>query len=220
MTDVTDEISGRLPLLAPDALSGDQRRVYEAVAGGPRAEQSSFGVMDQLGRLLGPYNAMLHSPCVGMPLQDLGAAVRFRTGFSPREREIAILIVAAYWKSDYIWYAHARTGHDVGLSDAELGKLQVGDDPLFEDSREQVVYKVMANLIRTGDLSDGMYADSVAELGHATLVDLITLMGYYITLAQLLRVFKVGVPTDEAPPSWELFSSEARADIACVSGEA
>jgi hypothetical protein len=112
---VDDEPTGRLPLLAPEAPTGEQREVYDAVAVGPRAAGSSFGIMDKAGRLLGPYNAMLHSPAVGMPLQELGAAVRFRSGFSPREREIAILLVAKRWRSDFVWYAHKDRVADAGL---------------------------------------------------------------------------------------------------------
>jgi len=190
-------------LLDPATLREEQRRVYEAIVGGPRAEQSSFGVIDQQGRLLGPYNAMLHSPSVGMSLQDLGAAVRFRTTFSPREREIAILLVAVHWRSDYIWYVHERAARDAGLSESELAALRVGADPALTDNCERAIYTAMVNLTQAADLRDDIYAESVSELGHATLVELITLVGYYTMLALQLRVFRVGVPTGEPAPSWE-----------------
>jgi 4-carboxymuconolactone decarboxylase len=191
------EISERLPLLAPDTLTEDQRQVYEAVVSGPRSEQSSFGVIDDDRRLLGPYNAMLYSPAVGMSLQALGAAVRFRTGFTLREREIAILMVAAHWRSDYVWYAHQRVGRDVGLSNTEMETLRVGEDPGFTDIRERTIYSAVTNLIRASDLDDGIYAESVSGLGHVTLVELTTLVGYYTTLALQLRVFRVGAPASD-----------------------
>lgn len=200
---VNAEASERLPLLDPAKLGKDQLQVYETIVGGPRAEQPSFGMADRQGRLLGPYNAMLHSPSVGMSLQDLGSAVRFRTAFSPREREIAILMVAAHWRSDYIWYAHQRAGRDAGLSESEMEALRTGEDPVFTEDREHAIYRAMATLIQTSDLGDEIYAESVSELGHAMLVELITLVGYYTTLALHLRVFRVGVPMDEPPPNWE-----------------
>jgi 4-carboxymuconolactone decarboxylase len=202
VVDVSAEPSERLPLLGPSALSEDQRQVYEAVVSGRRAEQSSFGVTDGQGHLLGPYNAMLHSPSVGMSLQELGAAVRFRTRFTPREREIAILLVAAYRRSDYIWYAHERAGRDVGLSESELEALRLGDDPAFTDARELAIYGIVESLIKAGDLGDAAYGESVSVLGHSVLVELITLIGYYMTLALQLRVFRVGVPAGEETPGW------------------
>jgi 4-carboxymuconolactone decarboxylase len=194
------ETSERLPLLAPDMLREDQRKVYEAVVGGPRAEQSSFGVIDDDRRLLGPYNAMLYSPAVGMSLQELGASVRFRTGFTPREREIAILTVAAYWRSDYIWYAHQRVGRDAGLSENELEALRVREDPGFTDVHEHAIYTVVTNLMQASDLDDGIYAECQSDLGHVALVELTTLVGYYTTLALQLRVFRVGAPASGFVP--------------------
>lgn len=203
MLHVNAETSDRLPLLSPDALREDQRQVYDAVVGGPRGEQPSFCVVDDAGCLLGPYNAMLHSPAVGMPLQDLGAALRFRTEFTRREREIAILLVAARWRSEYEWYAHQRAGRDAGLSESELEAIRVGDEPLLADIRERVIYRAVVALLQAGDLDDAIYTKTVSTLGHAKLIDLVTLVGYYITLALQLRVFRVGVPAGESVPSWE-----------------
>lgn len=202
VVDVSAEPSERLPLLGPGALDEDQRQVYEAVVGGPRAEQSSFGVTDRQGHLLGPYNAMLHSPSVGMSLQELGAAVRFRTGFTPREREMAILLVAADRRSDYIWYAHERAGRDVGLSEDELEALRLGDDPVLTDVRERAIYGIVESLIKAGDLGDAAYDEAASVLGHYLLVELTTLIGYYMTLALQLRVFRVSVPSGEKAPAW------------------
>ena len=123
---VSAETTERLPLLRPDDLREEQRQVYEAVVAGPRADESAFDIVDHAGRLLGPYNAMLHSPAVGMSLQGLGTAVRFATSFTPREREIAILVVAARWRSDYAWFAHERAGRLAGLTSQEMGALRLG----------------------------------------------------------------------------------------------
>ena len=38
---------------------------------------------------------------MGAALQDLGAAVRYRTGLTDRVREMAILLVAAHWDSAF-----------------------------------------------------------------------------------------------------------------------
>jgi 4-carboxymuconolactone decarboxylase len=101
-TDETDDDRGaagarRLPTLDPRALSEAQREVYDAVTAGPRTGRApAFRITDDEGRLLGPFNAMLYSPQVGLPLRDLGAALRFRTGFTRREREIATLAAAAH----------------------------------------------------------------------------------------------------------------------------
>jgi 4-carboxymuconolactone decarboxylase len=196
----------RLPSLHPDELNPEQRDVYEAIVGGPRPAHV-FSFVDEEGRLLGPFNAMLHGPQVGGPLQELGAALRFRTSFTEREREIATLVVAASLRSNYEWYAHERIGRRAGLTDAELTALRTGADPVLADARERIVYEAARALAADGDLTAPMYAEATASLGRGAVVELVTLVGYYTALALQLRVFRVGVPEGETAPSWDADAS-------------
>lgn len=191
----------RLPALRPDELTDEQRAVYAAIVGGPRSGQA-LAVADADGRLQGPFNAMLHGPAVGGPLQELGAALRFRTGFTAREREIAILVVAGHLRSAYEWYAHERLGRQAGLTERELSALRRGEEPALPDARERIVHETARALVADGDLTDALYAEATATLGRPAVVELVTLVGYYRTLALQLRVFRVGVPAGEPTPSW------------------
>jgi 4-carboxymuconolactone decarboxylase len=204
---VTDE--PRLPALHPDELTDEQRDVYDAIVGG-RRRGPTFSFADQEGRLLGPFNAMLYSPVVGGPLQDLGAALRFRTGFTKREREIATLVLAAHLRSDYEWYAHERLGRRAGLTEDELTALRTGTQPVLADARERIIYEVAWALAADGDLTSSVFAEAVATLGRPAVVELVTLVGYYSTLALQLRVFRVGLPDGAVAPTWESGGDAAR----------
>lgn len=194
---------GRLPALRPALLSEEQRDVYTAITEGPRGDRAApFAVADDEGRLHGPFNAMLYTPHVGMPLQELGAALRHRTAFTRREREIATLVVAGHWRSDFEWYAHERLGRRAGLTEDELTALREGRAPLLADVRERVVYEAARQLSADGDLGDAVYTEAIAALGRAALVELVTLVGYYAGLALQMRVFRTGVPAGEKAPDW------------------
>jgi alkylhydroperoxidase family enzyme len=193
----------RLPALHPNDLDHEQRDVYEAIVGGRAVATSTFSLADDEGRLLGPFNAMLYSPAVGGPLQELGAALRFRTSFTKREREIATLVVAAWFRSDYEWYAHERIGRKAGLTEDELTALRTGADPVLADARERIVHAAARALATDGDLSAPMFAEATASLGRSAVVELVSLVGYYSALALQLRVFRAGLPDGAAPPSWE-----------------
>ena len=193
----------RLPLLSPDQLDEEQREVYQAVIGGPRGDgRPAFSFTDDKGRLLGPFNAMLYAPAVGMPLQELGAALRFRTALSHREREIAVLLVAVHGRSAYEWYAHERLAREAGVTEEELTAIRLGHAPILADVRERVVYEAVRSLTLDRDLGDALFTEAASILGRTALVELVTLVGYYQTLALQLRVFQIGLPEGEPDPEW------------------
>jgi len=185
----------RLDKLAVEDLDADQRAVYDAIVGGPRAEGPQlFRLVDERGGLEGPFNAFLLQPRLGNALQALGAAVRYETALSDRHREIAVLVVAAGWDSDYEWYAHAPLGRQAGLTEDELGALWTGRFDGLPDDTDRLLASTTETLVSQGDLDDDEYSRAVAAFGPAGLFELLTLVGYYATLALQLRVFRVPAP--------------------------
>ena len=184
----------RIPRLRPEQLDAEQRAVYDAIAGGRRAQgpQLFRHVYDD-GSLEGQFNGFQLQPRLGQSLQALGSAVRYETSLSDRAREIAILVVSVHWDSAFEWYAHAAVARHVGLSDDDLSAIGARDfDGLPED--ERVVARTTALLVDEGDLDDAAYAEAVGILGEAGLFELLTLVGYYAALALQLRVLRVTAP--------------------------
>lgn len=188
----------RIPKLPPAELDDEQRTLYDAIAGGRRAQGPQlFRLADADGRLEGPFNAFLLQPRLGSPLQALGAAVRYETALDDRSREIAILVVAAHWRSGFERYAHEAVGRAAGLTDTELAAIRNGRHEMLT-GREAVVARTAAALASRGDLDDTEYREAEDHLGPDGLFELLTLVGYYATLALQLRVFRVAAPEPTA----------------------
>jgi len=188
----------RATRLHPDAIDDEQRHLYDAIVGGPRGSGPQlFELRDAAGVLNGPFNAFLLSPKTGEALQSVGAALRFSSSVSPRLREMAILLVAARWDSDFEWYAHERVGRSVGVTDAELETLRSGARPFTADANETAGLRLVAQLL-AGDVSDEDFATARAVLDESTIFEMSTLVGYYGTLALQLRLFRVGAPSEES----------------------
>ena len=190
----------RLPHLRPAELTGEQRQLYDTINQGPRRAAhpgllSPVGLVDDEGRLQGPFNAMLFHPAIGMALQELGRALRFSGELPPRSREIAILMVAASERSEFEWAAHAAIGAHLGLSAIDIDALARADGVDFEDPIEQVVARATRALVTDGDLDDEAYRAAEATLGAAGLVELSTLVGLYRALALQMRLFRVPGPS-------------------------
>ena len=178
----------RLPGLRPNDLNEEQAQVYRAIAGGPRAS-GPFPLTDEKGHLRGPFNAMLLSPPVGLTLQAVGASVRYNTVLTDRVREMAILLVAAHWGSDFERESHEAVGRACGLTEVELSALRRGSVPDLTDLVERLAVRTVVALTEDRSLTDEQYGEAVKALGERGLFELTTLVGYYATLALQLRVF-------------------------------
>jgi alkylhydroperoxidase family enzyme len=187
----------RLRLLHPEELDASQRALYEAVAGGPRAG-GPFRLVDDDGRLLGPFNAMLYAPGIGSALQALGSALRFDGGLPARTRELVICAVAAHWDSEYEWYAHSRVARTVGITDAELDDVRAGRVPAGARDPERAALRLARARLADRRVDDDVHADAVRHHGEPGVVELAVLVGYYQALAGLLATEAVSAPEDEA----------------------
>jgi 4-carboxymuconolactone decarboxylase len=150
---------------------------------------------------------MLLSPELGMALQELGTAIRSRTGLSPRSRELAILVVAEHWQCEFELDAHTLIGAQAGLTDAELDALRAGAPLRLRDDEEAAVLAATRSLVHTADLDPSQYHSAATALGTAKLFEISTLVGYYSLLALQMRIFGVsrtlapgtGAPAENSP---------------------
>ena len=190
----------RLRGLRPEDLNEAQRDLYDSVAGGDRARDASFRLTEADGSLVGPFNTLLLSPVVGDAVQSVGTAIRFGCGLSSLVREVAILSVAAHRRSPFEWWAHEPIGRRAGLNDAQIAALHAGDTPDFEDNAATAAYAFSQALIAGGRPDDATFESAREVLGLDGVMELVTLVGYYTLLAQLMETFDVGVPSGEPSP--------------------
>ncbi len=191
----------RLPVLTPDSLSPEQKRVYDRIAGDNRRRQTRrFRMANDDGTLTGPFNALLYAPEVGDAVQQLGGALRFESSLPGHLRELAILMVAQRWRANYEWYAHAPIAAKEELGEAVIEAVKKGEVPGDAPDDVQTVHNFVSELVQTRRVCDETYEQACALIGEQGLVELISVVGYYTLLAGLLNTFEIGVPQGEEPP--------------------
>ena len=146
----------------------------------------------------GPFNVFLRSPEVGNLAQRVGEYVRFRTSIPPRLNEMAILMTARWWASQYEWHAHKPLAQSAGLSNDIIDALQAGKRPARMQPDETAVYDFCTELRETRRVSDRTFAAAVKTLGENGVMDLIANMGYYDMVSMALNVDGYPLP-DGAP---------------------
>jgi len=193
-TDDSEERHGRLPWFRPDDLTAEQRGYYDRLLSGPRDRAA---LVDEHGRLHGPFNALALDPRVGTAIERFGAVLRFATpALSGRQREMAILEIARFEKSGYEWRAHSRTGLAAGLRPAEIAAILRGEDAETFSPDERLTRRVVRSLTAERDLPDALFDEAAEVLGLVAVFDLVSLVGHYQHTALALRVWRVPEAND------------------------
>jgi 4-carboxymuconolactone decarboxylase len=174
----------RLPAIAEEQLTAEQRSLMGAIASGPRG---TF-------KMSGPFFCYLHAPGFGELAQKLGAYCRFGTSIAPRLTEFAILTTAHLWKAHYEWAAHEPQALKAGVKPATIQALRAGREPASAPKDERAIYAFIKELYTTRRVSDRTYKAVHAVIGHAGMVELVGLLGYYALVAMTLNVFRMPVP--------------------------
>ena len=178
----------RFKPLSPEEMSEAQRKVYQEIAGGPR------------GGVRGPFNALLRSPELADRAQKMGEYIRFNTSLPPRLSELAILVTARYWSSQYEWFAHAPLAAKGGLAPSVIADLQSGNRPGAMSADEAAVYDFCAELHEKKTVSDATYRRALELFGERGVVDLIGVSGYYTLVSMVLNVARHPLPEGAAAP--------------------
>jgi 4-carboxymuconolactone decarboxylase len=183
----------RFPLIPLDRLTPEQRALSDAIKSGPRAKLASSGA-SKPGPLGGPFNVWLRSPGIGNLVQQLGEEIRFRSSLSGKLNELAILVTARNWTSQYEWVAHHKLALEGGLDPKIAEAIAQGRRPEGMDADETLVYEFSTELQAAKGVSDAMYARAVARFGERGVVDLISVNGFYVLVSMCLNVDRTPVP--------------------------
>ena len=93
----------RLPLIAPDQLTAEQKPLYADMKKGIGSNFNVFLTVapegtTEAGALMGPWNPWLHEPRIGGAIWDLTKTMTMEATLPDTVRQIAILVTGAHFK--------------------------------------------------------------------------------------------------------------------------
>jgi len=172
----------RFKPLTWEQLTPAQKTMVEDVLAGAR------------GSLGGPYNVFLRSPEMGNLAQQFGASMRFHSSMPAKLNELAIIITARHWTSQFEWYAHRRAAATAGLDEQIIQAIASGKRPTGMQPDEEVVYTFCTELLTTKQISDKTFDTTKAKFGERGVVDLIGVTAYYQLVSMLLNTDRYPLP--------------------------
>jgi 4-carboxymuconolactone decarboxylase len=177
----------RFKPLRYDDMTPAQKAMIEHLLAGPRAGAD------------GPFNVLLRSPEMGDLAQQFGAAMRFNSSIPRKLNELAIIITARHWTSQYEWQAHHRAALQAGLSPAIADAIAQGRRPAGMQHDEEVVYTFCTELLKTKQVSDATFNATRDAFGERGVVDLIGVMSWYNMVSMLLNTDRYPLPEGTQP---------------------
>lgn len=186
------------PVLTPiprDALTDEQRPLYEAILGGRRGVSAVVPLTDEQGALYGPFDPILRSPEVGKAVSALGIALRSQTVLPRAVTEAAILTVAVHWAAEFEWYAHVAIVRDGRLlNERDIAAIREGQAP--EEPEMLLAWKTAHAVLAGEQLPAELAAEVTRSWGERGLVELCILVGHYTHLALLMRSLGIEPPPE------------------------
>jgi 4-carboxymuconolactone decarboxylase len=174
----------RLPPIAPDDWTAEQRICAEEIIAGPR------------GGVISPFVPMLRSPEFCTHAQRLGEYLRYRSAIGLRLSELAILVTAQHWQQQVEWAIHAPIAMKAGISPATVDAIAAGEVPTLEAEDERVVFAFARQTLRHRRVDDPTWARALALFGEQGVVDLMGVVGYYTMLSFVMNGAQTPPPPD------------------------
>src|SRR5262249_29140535 len=181
----------RVPVLAEENLTPDQRALLESIRSGPRGSGTN---------IRGPFAVFLHAPVFGELAQRLGGHCRFKTAVPPRLSEFAVLATAKLWRAQYEWFAHVPQAERAGVKPRTIRDLHKGRVPKSAPKDERAIYDFVQELYKSKRVGDKTFARVLAILGQPGTIELVGILGYYVLISMILNVFRMSPPEGEPLP--------------------
>lgn len=178
----------RLPMPAPEAMSPEQREAAQALIDGPRK-----GVY-------GPFLPLLRSPQLLDRVARLGEYLRFDSVLEARIRELVTCAAARHVTNQFEWLMHAPLALKAGVSEATLEALRDGARPKGLPGDEEAALDFTAELLNRHGTSEATYLAAVARFGEQGVVELATLVGYFVMVSWLMNVAHTPAQANPAAP--------------------
>ena len=174
----------RMPPLEMSRMDEAQRKAAQALIEGPRK-----GVF-------GPFIPLLRSPELMDRLQRVGEYLRFESALPARASELAIAVTARHVRNDFEWAVHRPLAVRAGVPEDAMQAIGASRQPGHLEPGDAAIHAFVSELLRTHFVGDEAYAAVHERFGERGVVDLVSTVGYFVTVSLVMNV--AGTPAPAA----------------------
>ena len=171
----------KLPNATRDGFSAEQQQIWDRIFEG----RTGGG---------GPYSMLMHSPAMAQHFAATEDYFRNHSLLPDADREIIILTAAREVSAHYAWTRHEIRAHKVGIKPEVIEALRAHADADKFSGKEKLLVKFTRTLMNRHELPDDLFGQMESEFGHAKFIEAVGLLGHYITIGTVIRMFDVKPP--------------------------
>ena len=183
--DVHPETGNRLPPINRDNLDDAAKKIYDAGGNAPAVNY-------------GPQRLRLYSGGAEVFSSGLNDFLRRKAGLDPALVELSILAAVREMDGEYEWTAHEPAALKAGISPQVVDAVKYRKPLTGIDEKQATIIELGREAVGKHKVSSETFARALKLLGERNLVNIVCLMGDYVSTAVLLDTFDQHVkPTDK-----------------------
>jgi len=183
--DIYPQTGNRLPPVNRDNLDEGAKKLYDAGGAAP-------------GVGYGPQRLRLYSGGAEVFSSGLNDFLRHKAGLEPALVELSILAAVREMDGEYEWTAHEPAALKAGISPEVVDIVKYRKPLTGVDEKQATIIELGREAVGQHKVSSQTFARALKLFGDRQLVNIVSLMGDYVSTAVLLDTFDQHVrPTDK-----------------------
>lgn len=146
----------------------------------PEQAEAFDWIVESRGKMLRPFEVLLHKPAIARDAGELGAKIRFDSELADTQRELAILTAAFENKCQFEWDSHLPIALAAGVRQEALDNIRGGEAELTDN--EHAIVGFTRELCRSSTVTEATFTAARDLLGTTGVVELAVTVGYYTML--------------------------------------
>ena len=174
--DVHPQTGNRLPPVNRQSLDDAAKKIYDAGGNAPGVDY-------------GPQRLRLYSGGAEVFSSGLNDFLRRRAGLEPRLVELSILAAVREMDGEYEWTAHEPAALKAGVSPQIIDVIKYRKPLAGIDEKDATIIELGRESVGKHKVSSETFARANKLFGDRQLVNIVCLMGDYVSTAVLLNTF-------------------------------
>jgi len=169
-----NDVEHRFPVIDLATATPAQKQIADEIMSGPRKG------------LFGPFLPLVHAPALAAKLHKVGEYLRYESTLPKDILECAIITVATRWKSPFEWNHHAPLALAAGVPPDVVQAISDNAKTESFPDKYRLIVSLCRDAMNDGRINDHDFAQARSAYGREGVLELLTVCGYYSTLAMIL----------------------------------